>query len=67
MSEPIFDPKWVRHHRIPEWRFKLLAFFGLARKVASLDLDTATSRTTFLGEGYWVAGTFYITKMGERK
>lgn len=37
MSEPIFDPKWIKTHTQPLWKFKLLEFFGLAKYRMAID------------------------------
>lgn len=57
--KPFFDQKFIQTHQIPEWRFELLAFFGLAKKVTSVEKVGGTWKGI---EGYWVAGTLYVTR-----
>ena len=60
MTDPIF--KMPPQKRLPPiWWFKVLAFLGLAKYYVGIDPGGAGEYTAIV-TGYWVAGTFYVTR-----
>ncbi len=59
----IFDKRWIKNHNVAIWKFKLLAFFGLAKWHVAVDPARPGGDCSSTVEGYLVNGRLYITKM----
>lgn len=47
---------------LPLWKLKILKWLGIAKFYKGWDIGPAEGDYSAVIEGYWVAGTFYVTK-----